>query len=365
MAQLILENIEEIAEALRGKKVFLVHGRSFETLEVTLSSSGETLLLPAFFESFDCVHFTAFTPNPKYEEVSEGVRLFRESKADTIVAVGGGSAMDVAKCIKLYSRMDPAVNYLEQEMRDTGVKLIAVPTTAGTGSESTRHAVIYYEGKKQSVSHPSIVPDIAVLEPSLLRNLPDYQKKCTMLDAFCQGIESWWSVNSTEESRTYSRKAVEGIRDHWEAYLEGDENAAKEILRAANDSGRAINITATTAPHAMSYKLTSLYHLPHGHAVAVGMAEVWPYTVSHVSEACDPRGEAFVREILKEIPVGPEWFSDFLKKLGIRGPVSEGGKTRKAEIELLTDSVNPLRLKNHPVALTRDVLKNLYEEIVR
>ena len=239
MMQRILENIEEALELLRGKKVFLVHGRSFDSLEVSRGPEGKTVPLKTLFEPLDCVHFTDFTPNPKYEEVSEGVRLFRESKADVIVAVGGGSAMDVAKCVKLYCKMDPRRNYLRQEAANTGVELIAVPTTAGTGSESTRHAVIYFEGKKQSVSHPSIVPDTAVLEPALLRNLPLYQKKCTMLDAFCQGVESWWSVNSTEESRAYSKAAVTGIRDHWQAYLEGNEAAAKEITELIEEARKA------------------------------------------------------------------------------------------------------------------------------
>ena len=364
MEQQILYGFRQLSDVLRDRKLFLVHGRSFASLTLPPEDGGNApASLPSFFERSDVTHFTGFSPNPLYEEVEAGVEAFRASKADVIVAVGGGSAIDVAKCIKLFCRLDGSVNYLGQEWSDTKVPLIAVPTTAGTGSESTRHAVIYYEGKKQSVSHPSIVPDIAVLEPALLKNLPLYQKKCTMLDALCQGIESWWSVNSTEESREYSRNAVEGIRDHWQAYIEeGDTAAAGKILEAANMSGRAINITATTAPHAMSYKLTSMYHLPHGHAVALAMAKVWPYTIEHAAETSDPRGAEFLREILKEIPVGPEWFSGLLEQLGMQAPVSG---TREQDVELLADSVNPLRLKNHPVGIAREEMKRMYGEIVK
>ena len=81
------------------------------------------------------------------------------------------------------------------------IPFLAMPTTAGTGSEATRYAVIYYDGKKQSVTHDSVVPDVAILEPKVLKTLPLYQKKCTMMDALCQGIESWWSMNSTDESK--------------------------------------------------------------------------------------------------------------------------------------------------------------------
>ena len=115
--------------------------------------------------------------------------------------------------------MDNDINYMQQEYIDSGITLIAVPTTAGTGSESTCHAVIYYEGEKQSISHTSIIPNYAILEPSVLETLPVYQKKCTMLDALCQAIESWWSVNSTEESKEYSRKAILAIKENWEEYI--------------------------------------------------------------------------------------------------------------------------------------------------
>ena len=364
MEQQILYGFRQLSDVLRGRKVFLVHDRAFELLEIPSEQEGNApVSLSSLFAEFDTARFSGFSSNPLYESVMSGVEAFHASKADVIVAVGGGSTIDVAKCIKLFCRLDGSVNYLEQEWSDSGVQLIAVPTTAGTGSESTRHAVIYYEGKKQSIAHPSIVPDVAVLEPSLLKKLPLYQKKCTMLDALCQGIESWWSLNSTEESREYSRNAVEGIRDHWQAYIEeGDPAAAGKILEAANMSGRAINITATTAPHAMSYKLTSMYHLPHGHAVALAMAKVWPYTIEHAAETSDPRGAEFLREILKEIPVGPEWFSGLLEQLGMQAPVSG---TREQDVELLADSVNPLRLKNHPVGISREEMKRMYGEIVK
>ena len=228
------------------------------------------------------VSFSEFTSNPLYEDVCEGVLKFHNEQCDAIVAVGGGSALDVAKCIKLFAKADPNRNYLEQEWCGSDIPLIAVPTTAGTGSESTRYAVIYYDGKKKAVTHASIVPDIAVLDSRVLHTLPLYQKKCTMLDALCQGIESWWSVNSTAESRVYSEQAVRLIMDNYRRYIfHNDEQAAKQVMLAANYAGRAIHITQTTAPHAMSYQLTSLYHLPHGHAVAVCLPHVWRYMQQH------------------------------------------------------------------------------------
>lgn len=140
-----------------------------------------------------------------------GVKAFLESSADAIAAVGGGSAMDVAKCIKLYSGMDHNVCYLEQEIIPNDIRFLAVPTTAGTGSEATRFAVIYYEGEKQSVAHESCIPDAVLVDPEALKTLPTYHRKAAMLDAFCHAVESFWSIKSTEESRGLAAEAIRMI----------------------------------------------------------------------------------------------------------------------------------------------------------
>ena len=86
-----------------------------------------------------------------------------------------------------------------------------MPTTAGTGSEAARYAVVYYDGAKQSVTSESFIPGTILMDPNALKTLPAYQKKSTMCDALCHAIETFWSVNSTEESKVYSRTAIEGV----------------------------------------------------------------------------------------------------------------------------------------------------------
>lgn len=305
--QAIVQNIESIRSILTGKRFLLVKDGAFCYLPIC-----------DFFDEFDAICFNDFTPNPLYEQVCAGVDLFNRTGCELIVAVGGGSTIDVAKCIKLFCRMDPVQNYLCQPTQDTGVMLIAVPTTAGTGSESTRHSVIYYNGEKQSISHPSIVPDIAVLESTVLKTLPVYQKKCTMMDALCQAIESWWSVNACEESISYARLSINKICEHWERYIfDNDTSAAEQIMLSANLAGRAINLTATTAAHAMSYKLTSMFRLPHGHAVAICLPEVWDYIEAHTADCVDSRGEAYLRARLDEISdlIRPDDFRGMLRSM--------------------------------------------------
>lgn len=221
------------------------------------------LRLNAYFEQLpermgvSVVRFSDFAPNPLYESVVKGVAMFRAHRCDLILAVGGGSAMDVAKCIKLYAEMDPSVNYLRQPIVPNAIPLLAVPTTAGTGSEATRYAVIYFEGEKQSVSHESCIPSAVLMDPSALRTLPEYQKKATMLDALCHAVESFWSIHSDEQSKAYARAAISRILENKDAYLANEEAGNSEMLQAAHLAGKAINITQTTAGHAMCYKITT------------------------------------------------------------------------------------------------------------
>jgi len=362
--QTIYQGVEHLSEALEGSiKVLLVCDSSFDFLNIKDE-----------IEHMDVPHvvFNDFTPNPLYEDVCKGVDLFQITKCDTILAVGGGSSLDVAKCIKLYCQMPKDDIYLNQPYKDTRVKLIAIPTTAGTGSESTRYAVIYYDGKKQSVTHDSIIPNIAILEPKVLKTLPLYQKKCTMLDALCQGIESWWSVNSTEESKKLSKEAVETIMQWWHEYIfENTDESAAQIMHAANLAGQAICITQTTAAHAFSYKITSMYKLPHGHAVAVCLPIIWEYMLSHTDECIDARGVDYLNGIFMDIAhdMGLEepyaakvLFSCMLDEMEIANPTSEN---RSSDISLLTSSVNPIRLKNNPVKLPSSAIKSLYDVIVK
>lgn len=363
--------LPEILKEIGCKRLFLVVDSSYPFLNIKDAIEA----LPVM----EMVTFSNFTPNPLYEQVCEGVEMLKASQCEAILAVGGGSAIDVAKCIKLAvlakegnaAIIPPLVS---QRLPIDGNKIlfVAIPTTAGTGSESTHNAVMYYEGSKQTVTNDGILPDYAILEPTVLKTLPLYQKKCTMMDALCQGIESWWSVNSTDESKEYSKAAVELIMAHWRQYIfDNDDDAAKVIMLAANYGGRAINIAQTTAAHAMSYKITSLYNLPHGHAVALCLPEIWDYMIGHTNNCIDIRGERYVRDVFESISrsVGASSTEEAIRI--IRNMMAEMGlgfpsfvNDAEAELELLCKSVNPIRLKNNPIRLDYNSIYSFYYRIV-
>ena len=193
-----------------------------------------------------------------------------------------------------------------------------------------------------------------------------------MLDALCQGIESWWSVNSTDESKEYSKIAVETIVKHWQEYIFANtDEAAEKIMMAANYAGRAICITQTTAPHAFSYKLTSMYGLPHGHAVAVCLPVIWEYMTDNIDKCIDSRGKnelaATFRQIagamgVLDVRSAIKSFLALLDAMGIQRPAAAD---REKELEILSRSVNPVRLKNNPVELDEETIRSLYDKILR
>lgn len=370
MNQKILNGINHLGEAIEGTtKVFLVCDSSYPFLNIK-----------DYIESMGIPHvlFSDFTPNPLYEQVCKGIDLFQITKCDRILAVGGGSAIDVAKCIKLAvlakdgnSALIPPLVSTKVECDGSKIPFIAIPTTAGTGSESTHNAVMYYKGEKQTVTNDGILPDYAILEPSVLKTLPLYQKKCTMMDALCQGIESWWSLNSTEESYEYSRKTIELIMENWRKYIfENDDEAAAKIMQAANYGGRAINITQTTAAHAMSYKITSIYHFPHGHAVAICLPDMWEYMLGHMEKCIDGRGFQYLDSIFSAIAMAmgcstPKHaiikFREMIRNMSLVNPVSVN---RQEELDILACSVNPVRLRNNPIELDVKAIYSIYETIV-
>ena len=364
----VSEPYDEITDLLKKgsyKKIFLVCDGSIHFLKLDSYFTGLEN------DGFEVLRFDDFRPNPDYQSVVSGVRAFTESNSELIIAVGGGSAMDVAKCIKIYAGLDNrnGIPFFKQEYATNDIPFWAVPTTAGTGSEATRYAVIYYNGEKQSITDESFIPSIVLMDVSVLTTLPEYQKKSTMMDALCHSIESYWSVNSNEKSRALSDKAIRMILDNMSGYLANTKEGNANLLKAANTAGQAINITQTTAGHAMSYKLTSLYRIAHGHAVALCDAKLFPYMIENTDKYVDPRGKSFLKSIFNSIanamgcntPMEAcEKFGSIVDSLGLKAPEIKD----QSDIALLRDSVNTTRLKNHPILLSKETLEELYKQIL-
>ncbi len=355
--------LDEYFSSIKVDKILLVCGGSIKYLRV--NEYFEALALRLGIQVF---RFSDFSPNPTYDSVLAGLACYKENACQAIVAVGGGSAMDLAKCIKLFANMDStAGEFINQKIAPNDIPLLAIPTTAGTGSEATRYAVIYYKGEKQSITDESCIPQAVLFDASCLKNLPLYQKKATMLDALCHAIESYWSVHSNDESKIFARQAIEMVLANKDAYLANDDAGNAKMLQAAYLAGKAINITATTAGHAMAYKLTSLYGIAHGHAVALCINVLWPYMLKHMDDCIDQRGKEYLEQVMTQIAdivggdsayAGYEVFRDLFSELELEIP-----EFKDNDIQILSASVNITRLKNHPIALASESIEKLYADM--
>lgn len=346
--------LDEYFQRIGAKRLFLVCGNSIQKLRIG-----------RYFEALErrmlVVRFSAFSPNPTYEAAASAAEEFQNAGCDAIAVVGGGSAMDVAKCVKLWAGLEPGGNYLRQTPLPCATPLLAVPTTAGTGSEATRYAVVYYKGEKQSVIHENCIPSAVLLDPSALEALPDYHRKASMLDAFCHGIESFWSVHATEKSREDSQKSIQGILKNLAPYLQNKPVGNAGMLEAAHRAGKAIDQTQTTAGHAMCYKLTSLYGIAHGHAAALCVSKLWPYMAVKAGDtalACALRTLA-VAMGCRSVPESIEKFNQILGGLKLRTPVP-----KPEDFSILQNSVNPVRLQNNPILLDVEDIDMLYHQIL-
>ena len=304
----------------------------------------------------DIPQFSAFHPNPDFSDCAAGAALYRERGCDGLISMGGGSAMDTAKAIKaLVVAEDADAALLSRLPEDAALPHIAIPTSAGTGAEATQIAVMYVDNQKVSLSHPALLPDGVVHDGSLLDTLPDYHRKSCAMDALCQGIESYWANGATEDSRVHAYLAILGVLDNLRAYLAGDPHAQDEMLEAAYRSGRAIQISRTTAAHAMSYQLTKQLGYAHGHACMLTLPYLWEHLAA--KEDALP----IVMEIADRMRLGNEAMAPrLLKGMLIDLDMEPKGVPDAGMLDLLADSVNLERLSNHPEALTREELRRVY-----
>ena len=372
----LTNSIGEVSAILRSvqtDRLFLVVD------EPAWQASGAKEALEPQFRQRATTWFTDFELNPKLEDVERGIEAYRECQPDLVIALGGGTAIDLAKLIgslavQAASARDIATG--RASIESTGKSLMAIPTTAGTGSEATHFAVVYVDGEKYSVAHPSLLPRYAVVDSRLTASLPKRITAATGLDAFCQAIESMWSVAATEESMRYATDAVRLAFGNLVTATNSPTPETREAMsRASHLAGKAINITKTTAPHALSYALTSRHGVPHGMAVAITLTSMLAFNAEVTDEDCnDPRGADAVRDRIARIlsGLGTDNIEDasasiksLLTQINCPTTLDSVGIQTSDELKYIVDSVNAERLSNNPRRASQSQLFHLLQTIQR
>lgn len=280
----------ELLAAGGVRSLLLVTGsRSF-------ADSGAAAALAPCLDALRVERFAGVRPNPELAQVEAAVDCLRRRPCDAVLGVGGGSVLDVAKLAAVLApQPHPPAEYVTGRRaldRPRASRLLLVPTTAGSGSEATRFATVYVDGRKHSLDHPALRADTVVVDPELSRGQPPAVAAAAGLDVLSQAVESLWSIRSTGESRRLAAEALDLLLDP---------RAPRPAL-AALRAGQAIDVTRTTAAHAFAYPLTARFGVPHGHACALNLAWLLPFCWRVAdSDVADGRGLDFVRARLDEV----------------------------------------------------------------
>ena len=363
-----IKSIKEIIKETRAKKILLVTGKQ-SYIDCNAKSQIDKILNNIYTEQFN-----QFEVNPKLDSVYTGIALLKNTKFDIIIAVGGGSVIDMAKTINILAvqKDGDLVKYIDDNtlIIEKGLPLVAIPTTAGTGSEATHFSVVYIDNVKYSLAHRFMLPNYAIIDAELSFNLPSHIAAASGMDALSQAVESYWAVKSTEESKKYASEAIVLILKVLQDAVVGDKCSRIAMSKAAHLAGKAINITTTTAPHAISYPITAYFGLQHGHAVALTLGYFFEinYTFQDI-DLNEPRGADYLKNIMEKLctMVGVssalecknKWYR-LMSKIGLESNMENIMTLSEYEIEKIISNVNLERLNNNPVRVSKNKLKEIF-----
>ncbi len=233
-----------------------------------------------------CIH-RGISTNPTHAEVDTVVEACREFNADTVIGIGGGSSVDVAKMVAMVMTNGGSCwDYISvggKSLRKIKIKtlpLIAVPTTSGTGSESTPYAVVTHSETqmKKGMGHAFLYPEVALLDPELLSLMPPEQIAVTGFDAFGQALEGYTSGKSTFHSEYYGFAALQLIAANFERAFDEPTNydVKAKMAWGATQAGLSIGLVDVNLAHALSHPLSGRFNIQHGRAVALCTAPaIW------------------------------------------------------------------------------------------
>lgn len=359
-----LYDISKIISEKKYKNLLLITGKN------SFALSGADTFFESLREKITINHFSYSGNALDTDTVNSLLKKIKlREEIDLIIGIGGGSVLDLTKLLSLlYSNALDNTNILITEKTfENQIDLILIPTTSGSGSEATNFAVVYKNDIKYSVSSDKFNVIKIILDPFLLKNIPDQILKISILDSLSQAIESYWSINSNDLSKSYAKSALEILAKNLVSERKYD--SIDDYLLASHLSGKAINISKTTAPHALSYFLSAHYSIPHGYAVAFFLLEMIKFNYEVVENNCsDVRGSKYVKnsidEILKifgfdEILQMQDLVFALLIDVSEELPIEMKNISKLDIINNMVKYTNVERLANNPRTITNEELEKI------
>jgi len=344
------------------KKIFLICGKKSFT-----SSGAENLIKNIIINKKIEIYYKQ-SELPILEELTKIIKKIRSYKPDLILAIGGGAVIDYAKIanvVDLRTNLSELIISYSYPFEKKFTKLAVIPTTAGSGAEATSNAVIYVEGIKHSFESELLIPDNFFLIPEFLISAPNKIKASAGFDAIAQALESLISKKSNEESVKYATRSLKITTQSFISFLNNPNfKNASEMSIGANLAGKAINISKTTVPHAVSYPFTSLYGISHGHSVSLFFEKFFKFnyvnkekseTTFNLEKRYDLIFDLFnvknIDDFCSKITLikKKSFLEDNLLKMNIN---------INKEIDKIIKGVNMLRLGNNPIKINdKNIIK--------
>ncbi len=313
-------------------------------------------------------------PNPTFNSVRKAFMNLQPFEYNLIIALGGGSALDTAKAI-VAIWASGSEEWIDDHLKRGAPfpelfnpkPVIAIPTTAGTGSEVTMWATVWdmEEKKKYSLSHPKLYPKIALLDPELTLSLPEKETIYSGLDALSHAMESIWNKNHNPISDTFSLKAIELIRKHLPELRQdsGNIDLRTFLLRASLFAGLAFSNTKTALAHSISYPLTAHFGIPHGLACSLPLPHLLKFNGDRAGERILIMAKALGSDM--DVDYMAFAITKLFERIGVSPCLADYG-INKNKAELIANSaVTPGRADNNLVAFSQDnlltLVKNLFE----
>lgn len=362
-----LGRLPEAAEKLGGKHGFIISGPHLNKMGIVASCSESLENAGIKVDAY-----TETEGNPSVETVEKAAAAFCKSGADFIIALGGGSPMDVAKAVGVVARYGGSITEYEGGDRVPGdiIPLIAIPTTAGTGSEVTAFSVItdHSRNYKLTVFSYKLIPVYAILDPELLTTAPVSVAAACGIDAMVHALEAYISKDASPFSDAMAEKALELIGKNIRRYVADrtDIEAAEAMITGSLFAGIAFSWARLGDVHAMSHPVSAYFDVPHGVANAILLPTIVEYN------ALADRGKYLkLFNYISLTPASEAEFEPFMlvdlltelnEQLGIPGSLGEVGVTADKFDAMADDAMKSGNIAVNPRSTTKKDVLSLYEK---
>lgn len=307
--------------------------------------------------------YDAVQPNPTFDSIRSAFVDLKPFEFDAIIALGGGSAIDTAKALAAMTASNDE-KWLEEHLKGglplpekfIAKPIIAIPTTAGTGSEVTMWGTIWEmdEKRKFSISHSSLYPKKAILDPELTLTLPEKETIYSGLDALSHAMESIWNINHNAVSDMFALEAISLVHDYLPKVTKNlaDIELRAQLVRASLFAGLAFSNTKTALAHSISYLLTTNFGLPHGLACGLPLLPVMEYNSNHHFERIGMMAKALgTKQTLESMK---EQLVRFFGDIGVSLNLGDYGISESCLKNIVEPAIMSERAGNNIVNTTKD-----------